>query len=53
VPVAGSIEAAESLRAAGVAVELVMVPGLGHGIDETGLSAGALFLQRAFSEGGV
>ncbi len=50
VPPAASRLAAQTLRGAGVAVELVTVPRLGHGIDDTGLSAGALFLQRAFAE---
>lgn len=52
VPPQASARAAEALRAAGVAVELVSVPGLGHALDDTGLSAGALFLQRAFSRDG-
>lgn len=49
VPAQRSRDAAASLRADGVAVELVLSPRLGHGIDDAGLSAGALFLQRAFS----
>ena len=49
VPPEASARAAEVLRAAGVAVELLTVPRLGHGLDDTGLSAGGLFLQRAFS----
>jgi phospholipase/carboxylesterase len=53
VPVSASENAAKTLRAAGVEVELVTVPGLGHGIDDTGLAAGALFLQRAFSRHAV
>ena len=35
-----------------VPVESVYVPRLGHGIDQSGLSAGGLFLQRAFAAGG-
>jgi len=46
---ARSHEAEAALIAAGVPVESTFVPGLGHGIDETGLSMGALFLQRAFA----
>jgi len=49
VPAARSREAEAALAAAGVPVESTFVPGLGHGIDETGVSAGALFLQRAFA----
>jgi len=48
-PASASLAAAASLRAAGVAVESRLIPGLGHGLDDEGLSAGALFLQRAFS----
>jgi phospholipase/carboxylesterase len=44
-----SHDAEAALTAAGVPVESVFVPGLGHGIDETGVSTGALFLQRAFA----
>jgi phospholipase/carboxylesterase len=47
VPVARSQEAESALRAAGVPVEALYSPRLGHGIDDAGLSAGALFLQRA------
>lgn len=53
VPPIASARAAERLRAAGVEVELLTVPRLGHGIDDAGLSAGALFLQRAFSRDGA
>ncbi len=51
VPAARSHEAEAALRAAGVAVENVFVPGLGHGIDPTGLAMGGLALQRAFAAG--
>jgi phospholipase/carboxylesterase len=51
VPVERSREAEQVLRAAGFAVESVYRPGLGHGIDDGGLSAGALFLQRVFAAG--
>jgi phospholipase/carboxylesterase len=33
-----------------VPVEALFSPGLGHGIDDVGLSRGALFLQRAFAD---
>ncbi len=49
VPAARSRAAEEALRAAGVPVEALYCPRLGHGIDEAGLSMGALFLQRAFA----
>ncbi len=47
VPVAGSRGAEAALAAAGLAVEFVARPGLGHGIDEAGIALGALALQRA------
>ena len=50
VPAARSREAETALRALGVQVEVAWRPGLGHGIDEAGLSMGALFLQRAFAQ---
>jgi phospholipase/carboxylesterase len=46
VPAAASRAAESALRAAGVPVEALYLPRLGHGIDDAGLSAGALFLQR-------
>lgn len=49
VPAARSHDAEAVLRQAGVPVESVFVPRLGHGIDPTGLSMGGLFLQRAFT----
>lgn len=49
VPVAGSRRAAAVLGAAGVAVQTVFCPGLGHGIDDAGIAMGGLFLQRAFA----
>jgi len=49
VPVSRSRDAETALRAAGVAVESLYCRGLGHGIDDAGLSAGGLFLQRAFA----
>jgi phospholipase/carboxylesterase len=48
VPVQRSRDAEAALQAAGVPVEATYVPRLGHGIDDTGISMGALALQRAF-----
>ncbi|HTW68900.1 MAG TPA: prolyl oligopeptidase family serine peptidase [Acetobacteraceae bacterium] len=50
VPVSRSRDAEAALRASGVPVEATYVPRLGHGIDDTGISLGALFLQRAFAD---
>jgi phospholipase/carboxylesterase len=47
VPAAASHQAESVLLAAGVPVEATYSAALGHGIDDAGLSAGALFLQRA------
>ena len=44
---AGAAEAA--LTRLGIPVQTLRCPALGHGIDEAGLSAGALFLQRVFA----
>jgi phospholipase/carboxylesterase len=49
VPVTRSRDAAVALRAAGIAVEETYSGRLGHGIDDAGLTAGGLFLQRAFA----
>jgi phospholipase/carboxylesterase len=49
VPASRSRAAEQALRAAGVPVESSYVPGLGHGIDDTGLAMGGLALQRAFA----
>jgi phospholipase/carboxylesterase len=49
VPVHRSRDAEAALRAADVPVEAVYVPRLGHGIDDTGLTMGALALQRGFA----
>jgi phospholipase/carboxylesterase len=46
VPAAASREAESALTAAGVTVEAVFRPGLGHGLDEAGMALGALALQR-------
>jgi hypothetical protein len=40
-----------ALEAAGVATEALARPGLGHGIDEPGLSAAAAFLRRHLGGG--
>jgi len=50
VPAARSRLAEQALHDQGVPVESLFCPGLGHGIDEAGLSTGALFLQRAFAD---
>jgi phospholipase/carboxylesterase len=52
VPVSRSRDAAVALRAAGIVVEETYSERLGHGIDDAGLTAGALFLQRGFAKGG-
>ena len=49
VPVQRSHEAEQVLRAAGVPVETLYVPKLGHGIDDSGIAMGALALSRAFA----
>jgi len=49
VPVERSRIAERMLRAHGVPVEALYRDRLGHGLDDVGLSAGALFLQRAFA----
>ena len=51
VPVQRSHEAEQVLRAAGVPVETLYVPKLGHGIDDSGIAMGALALSRAFAGG--
>ncbi len=50
VPVARSHVAEQALRAHVIPVEALYCPGLGHGLDDSGLSRGALFLQRAISD---
>jgi phospholipase/carboxylesterase len=50
VPVTRSRDAEAALRAAGVPVEATYVPRLAHGIDDTGITMGALALQRAFAD---
>ena len=49
VPIERSRTAERQLRTAGVPVQTLWCAGLGHGIDQAGLSLGALFLQRAFA----
>jgi phospholipase/carboxylesterase len=49
VPVHALSIAATGLTAAGVPVEILTRPGLGHGIDEEGLTRGGEFLHQAFS----
>ncbi len=46
VPVEASRTAEAALRGAGVEVESCYRPGLGHGLDDTGIMLGALTLQR-------
>ena len=48
VPAWASRFAESALRAAGVPVEALFRPGLGHGIDAAGLAAGAAMLRRVF-----
>ena len=48
VPAPRSRDAEAVLRRIGVPVEAHFLPGLGHGIDDTGMSLGAQFLRRAF-----
>ena len=49
VPAFCTRDADRVLRAAGVPVETVLRPGLGHGLDDAGIATAALFLQRAFA----
>jgi phospholipase/carboxylesterase len=51
VPVDASRQAESALREVGVPVEAVYRPGLEHGIDEVGISLGALTLQRGLRGG--
>ena len=50
VPVERSRLAERALAAAGFDVQALYCPRLGHGIDEAGLSTGALFLQKVFAD---
>lgn len=47
VPISGSQNAREVLRRLNVPVEIARLPNVGHRIERTGLSAGALLLRRA------
>jgi phospholipase/carboxylesterase len=49
VPVRALSIAVNGLEAVGVPVEILTRPGLGHGIDEEGLTQGGEFLQRVFA----
>jgi phospholipase/carboxylesterase len=49
VPAARSRAAQTALESAGFGVTALFCPRLGHGIDDAGLSAGSLFLQRIFA----
>jgi phospholipase/carboxylesterase len=49
VPVTRSHDAESDLRGAGVPVQSLYCPGLGHGIDDAGIATGGLFLQQAFT----
>ena len=49
VPFARGPAAEAALTRLGLPVQTLWCPALGHGIDEAGLSAGALFLQRLFA----
>lgn len=49
VPYAELAAAAAALEAAGLPIETVTCPGIGHSIDEEGLRRGGLFLRDAFS----
>lgn len=53
VPVTRSRTAQSALEASGFGVTALYCPRLGHGIDDAGLSAGALFLQRIFAMPGA
>jgi phospholipase/carboxylesterase len=48
VPAMESHKAADALRAAGQSVQTLFIAKLGHGIDDAGLSAGSVALQKAF-----
>ena len=49
VPAFRSRDAEAALKAEGVMVDSLYVPGLGHGIEEQGLAAGGQFLARHFA----
>lgn len=49
VPAQSTLAAAEAFKAAGVAVETLLRPGLPHSIDQAGLQAAQGFLRRVFA----
>ncbi len=49
VPVQRSRDAEAVLKAAGIPVESLYIPNLGHGIDDSCIAMGALALRKAFS----
>ena len=49
VPFTSMAEAEQGLEAAGFSVQTLACPGLGHGIDPSGLQHGGAFLKAAFS----
>ena len=49
VPFARAGAAESALHRLGIPLQTLWCPGLGHAIDEAGLSTGALFLQRLFA----
>jgi phospholipase/carboxylesterase len=49
VPVQRSRDAEAVLKAEGVPVEALYIPGLGHGIDDSGIAMGGAALRQAFS----
>jgi len=49
VPYSSMAEADSTFKAAGVSVETLACPGIGHSIDGDGLHAGGAFLQRVLS----
>ena len=49
VPAFRSRDAEAALQQAGIPIEAHFIPDLGHGVDDTGISLGALALQRGFS----
>jgi phospholipase/carboxylesterase len=50
VPFDSMAEADAGLKAAGIEVETLACPGIGHGIDQNGVVRGAAFLQRVLGE---
>jgi phospholipase/carboxylesterase len=49
VPYASLDHAAKGLRAAGIEVETLSCPDVGHGIDQSGLMRGAEFLHKVLT----